>query len=73
MFDFFKGLLLAGLAGFALVAFTPIVSLGNPAVQDRATPMLYPVFGAVVLLSLIILGVMALRGRSRLGEYDEEE
>lgn len=72
MRGFLKGLLIAGLAGAALVAFTPIVSLGNPAVQDRAEPILYPAFGVAVMLSLILLGILALRGRSRLGDYDDE-
>jgi hypothetical protein len=31
------------------------------------------VLGAVVAISLVLLAVMALKGRNRLGEYDDEE
>jgi hypothetical protein len=73
MIDLIKAVLIAGLAGFALVAFTPIASLGDPTVQYRVEAVAYPVLGAVVAISLVLLAVMALKGRNRLGEYDDEE
>jgi hypothetical protein len=72
MIDLIKGALIAGLAGIALVAFTPIASLGNPVVQDRVEAVAYPALGVVIAVSFVLLVVMGIRGRSRLGEYDDE-
>jgi len=71
--DFLKAFLAAGVLGFALVAFTPIASLGDPTVQYRVESVAYPALGALVAVSLILVVVLSLRRRNRLGAYDDED
>lgn len=72
MIDFLRAVLVAGLAGFALVAFTPIASLGDPAVQYRVEAVAYPALGGVVAVCLVLLVVVSLARRNRLGDYEED-